>query len=42
MAVLNAIPNSNLLLKSKNLGEQVERDRVTMLFQEMGLPPGKT
>ena len=39
MAVLNAIPNSNLLLKSKNLGEQVERDRVTMLFQEMGLPP---
>ena len=39
MAVLNAIPNSRLLLKSKNLGEQVERQRVETLFQEMGLEP---
>ena len=37
MAVLNAIPNSKLFLKSKNLGEEVERQRVTSLFQEMGL-----
>ena len=37
MAVLNAVPNSKLLLKSKNLGEEVERQRVTKLFQEMGL-----
>ena len=39
MAVLNAIPTSKLLLKSKNLGEQVERQRVTNLFEELGLPP---
>ena len=39
MAVLNTIPNSKLLLKSKNLGEQVERERVANLFQEMGLTP---
>ena len=37
MAVLNALPNSKLLLKSKNLGEEVERQRVTTLFKEMGL-----
>ena len=37
MAVLKAIPNSKLLLKSKNLGEEVERHRVKTLFQEMGL-----
>ena len=37
MAVLKAVPNSKLLLKSKNLGEEVERQRVTTLFQEMGL-----
>ena len=37
MGVLNAIPNSRLVLKSKNLGEQVERQRVTSLFKEMGL-----
>ena len=37
MAVLNAIPNSKLLLKSKNLGEEVERQRVKKLFQELGL-----
>ena len=39
MAVLNAIPNSKLLLKSKNLGERVERERVAKLFQGMGLTP---
>ena len=39
MAVLNAIPNSTLLLKSKNLGEKVERERVETLFQELGLMP---
>ena len=39
MAVLNAVPNSKLLLKSKNLGEEVERQRVENLFQEMGLAP---
>ncbi len=37
MGVLNAVPNSKLLLKSKNLGEQVERERVENLFKEMGL-----
>ncbi len=37
MAVLNAVPNSRLLLKSKNLGEEVERQRVASLFQELGL-----
>ena len=37
MAVLNAIPNSKLLLKSKNLGEEVERQRVATLFEAMGL-----
>ena len=39
ITVLNAVPNSKLLLKSKNLGEEVERERVTTLFQEMGLSP---
>ena len=37
MGVLNAIPNSKLLLKSKNLGEEVERDRVESLFKKLGL-----
>ena len=37
MAVLNAIPNSKLLLKSKNLGEEVECQRVKTLFQGLGL-----
>ena len=41
MAVLNAIPDSKLLLKSKNLGEQVERERVATLFEEMGLEPSR-
>ena len=35
MGVLKAIPNSKLLLKSKNLGEEIERQRVAKLFQEM-------
>ena len=39
MGVLNALPNSKLLLKSKNLGEKVERERVEKLFEEMGLTP---
>ena len=34
MRVLNAIPNSRLLLKSKNLGEEVERRRVETLFRK--------
>ena len=37
MAGLKAVPNSKLLLKSKNLGEDVERQRVSALFQQMGL-----
>jgi len=41
MGVLNAIPSSKLLLKSKNLGEQVERQRVETLFKEMGLAPDR-
>ena len=39
MGVLNAVSNSKLLLKSKNLGEEVERRRVEDLFQKMGLAP---
>jgi predicted O-linked N-acetylglucosamine transferase (SPINDLY family) len=39
MGLLSAIPNSKMLLKSKNLGEQVERQRIETLFQEMGLAP---
>lgn len=41
MAVLNAVPGSKLLLKSKNLGEDVERERVESLFREMGLAAGR-
>ena len=41
MRVLNAIPSSRLLLKSKNLGEQVEQQRIEVLFQEMGLAPDR-
>ena len=37
MGVLNAIPNSKLLLKSKNLGEEVECQRIKNLFEGMGL-----
>ena len=37
IAVLDAIPNSKLVLKSKNLGEEVERERVTTLFKNLGL-----
>ena len=39
MSVLQAVPNSRLLLKSKNLGEQVERQRVEELFRGLGLTP---
>jgi len=39
MGVLNAVPHSKLLLKSKNLGEPVEQARVKSLFEEMGLAP---
>ena len=37
MGVLNAIPNSRLLLKSKNLGEKVEQAWVKNLFKDLGL-----
>ena len=37
MEVLRAVPESRLLLKSKNLGEQVERQRVQELFMSLGL-----
>ena len=39
MGVLNAVPHSKLLLKSKNLGEEVEQSRVKSLFEQMGLAP---
>ena len=39
MEVLRAIPESRLLLKSKNLGEEVERQRVQELFRGLGLTP---
>lgn len=39
MEVLRAVPESRLLLKSKNLGEEVERHRVQELFQGLGLAP---
>jgi len=39
MEVLRAIPESRLLLKSKNLGEEVERQRVQELFEGLGLAP---
>ena len=39
MGVLSALPDSKPLLKSKNLGEKVERERVEKLFEEMGLSP---
>ena len=34
MGVLNAIPNSKLLLKSKNLGEEVECQRIKNSLKE--------
>ncbi|MBM5820704.1 MAG: tetratricopeptide repeat protein, partial [Cyanobacteria bacterium K_DeepCast_150m_m2_101] len=37
MAVLRAFPSSRLLLKSKNLGEPEERQRVQQLFASLGL-----
>ena len=39
IAVLQAVPQSRLLLKSKNLGEEVERQRVQELFSNLGLQP---
>ena len=39
MEVLRAVPESRLLLKSKNLGEEVERQRVQQLFKDLGLAP---
>ena len=39
MEVLRAVPESRLLLKSKNLGEEVERKRVQDLFRGLGLAP---
>ena len=39
MEVLRAVPKSRLLLKSKNLGEEVERQRVQELFKSLGLAP---
>jgi protein O-GlcNAc transferase len=37
MAVMNAVPGSKLVLKSKNLGEPNEQERVMRLFGELGL-----
>jgi protein O-GlcNAc transferase len=37
MAVLEAIPQSRLLLKSKNLGEANEQERIRELFSRFGL-----
>ena len=39
LQVLQAVPDSRLLLKSKNLGEAVEQARVRELFSELGLAP---
>ena len=39
MGVLQAVPGSRLLLKSKNLGEAVEQERVRQLFGSLGLAP---
>lgn len=39
MAVLKAIPEAHLLLKSKNLGEPTEAERVRALFSDLGLAP---
>jgi protein O-GlcNAc transferase len=39
MAVLNAISHSRLLLKSRNLGEPSEAERVRDLFRGLGLAP---
>ena len=37
MSVLNAIPEAHLYLKSKNLGEDAEADRIKNMFQSLGL-----
>lgn len=39
MTVLRAVPDSRLLLKSKNLGEPSEAERVRELFHGLGLQP---
>lgn len=39
MAVLRAVPGSRLLLKSKNLGEAGEQERIRALFAGLGLQP---
>jgi len=39
MAVLQVIPTAHLFLKSKNLGEPTEADRIRALFRELGLAP---
>lgn len=39
MAVLQAIPSAHLFLKSKNLGEPTEAQRIRTLFSELGLAP---
>ena len=37
MKVLSAVPNSKLLLKSKNLSESAESERIQEMFSELGL-----
>ena len=37
LAALQAVPGSHLLLKSKNLGEKTEQQRVRQLFAHLGL-----
>ncbi len=39
LAVLQAVPDSHLLLKSRNLGEATEQQRVRELFEGLGLAP---
>ena len=39
LAVLQAVPGSRLLLKSRNLGEASEQERVRALFAGLGLAP---
>lgn len=37
MAALQSVPGSNLVLKSKNLGESTEQQRVREMFSQLGL-----
>ena len=41
MAVLKAMPTAHLFLKSKNLAEPTEADRIRTLFGELGLAPDR-